>query len=54
VRGGQQHHYATARHESTYVKTHIYHAFRKLGVNNRVQAVNWATQHAESLDRDFA
>jgi LuxR family transcriptional regulator of csgAB operon len=36
------------------VKTHIYHVFRKLGVNNRVQAVNWATQHAESLDRDFA
>ena len=33
------------------VKTHIYHVFRKLGVKNRVQAVNWATEHAESLDR---
>jgi DNA-binding NarL/FixJ family response regulator len=36
------------------VKTHIYHVFRKLGVNNRVQAVNWAAEHAENLDRDFA
>jgi DNA-binding NarL/FixJ family response regulator len=34
------------------VKTHIYHVFRKLGVNNRVQAVNWAAAHAENLDRD--
>jgi DNA-binding NarL/FixJ family response regulator len=31
------------------VKTHIYHVFRKLGVKNRVQAVNWAMQNAESL-----
>ncbi len=32
------------------VKTHIYHVFRKLGVKNRVQAVNWAAQNADSFD----
>lgn len=32
------------------VKTHIYNLFKKLGVCNRMQAVNWAQDHLE----DFA
>ena len=29
------------------VKTHIYNLFRKLGVSNRMQAVNWAKEYLE-------
>ena len=27
------------------VKTHIYHIYKKLNIENRMQAVNWANQH---------
>lgn len=30
------------------VKTHIYNLYKKLGVTNRVQAVNWARKHLKS------
>lgn len=32
------------------VKTHVYNLFRKLGVKNRVQAVNWAMLNAERVE----
>jgi len=35
------------------VKTHLYNLFRKIGVKNRVQAVNWATQHVERIERSL-
>jgi LuxR family transcriptional regulator of csgAB operon len=35
------------------VKTHIYNLFRKLHVGNRVQAVNWALQNIEGVEREF-
>ena len=35
------------------VKTHLYNLFRKIGVKNRVQAVNWAAQHVERLERSL-
>jgi len=35
------------------VKTHIYNLFRKLHVGNRVQAVHWALQNIEDLEREF-
>lgn len=31
------------------VKTHIYNLFKKLGVANRMQAVNWAQDHLEEF-----
>lgn len=31
------------------VKTHIYNLFKKLGVGNRMQAVNWAQDHLEEF-----
>lgn len=27
------------------IKTHIYHIYKKLGVKNRAQAINWANRH---------
>lgn len=30
------------------IKTHIYHLFRKIQVNNRTQATNWAIRHLAS------
>ena len=35
------------------VKTHIYNLFRKLHVGNRVQAVHWALQNIEGVEREF-
>ena len=35
------------------VKTHVYNLFRKLHVGNRVQAVNWALQNIEGVEREF-
>lgn len=32
------------------VKTHMYNLFKKLGVVNRMQAVNWAQDHLEEFD----
>ena len=32
------------------VKTHLHHLFRKLKVNNRVQAVSWLHQHPGALE----
>ncbi len=34
------------------VKTHIYNLYRKLHVGNRVQAVHWALQNIEGVERD--
>jgi DNA-binding NarL/FixJ family response regulator len=34
------------------VKTHLYNLFRKLKVSNRVQAVHWAMNHGEHIDRE--
>lgn len=31
------------------VKTHIYNLFKKIGVANRIQAVNWAKEYMEEL-----
>lgn len=31
------------------VKTHVYNLFKKIGVNNRIQAVNWAKEHMNEL-----
>lgn len=31
------------------VKTHIYNLFKKIGVSNRIQAVNWAKEHLEAF-----
>lgn len=33
------------------VKTHIYNVFRKIRVNNRVQAVHWALNNIDGLER---
>jgi LuxR family transcriptional regulator of csgAB operon len=35
------------------VKTHVYNLFRKLHVGNRVQAVHWALQNIEGVEREF-
>lgn len=35
------------------VKTHVYNLFRKLHVENRVQAVHWALQNIERVEREF-
>jgi DNA-binding NarL/FixJ family response regulator len=35
------------------VKTHVYNLFRKLRVNNRVQAVHWALQNIDGVQREF-
>lgn len=41
---------ATALELSTHtVKTHIYNVFKKIGVSNRIQAFNWAREHATAL-----
>lgn len=41
---------ATALDVSTHtVKTHMYNLFRKIGVSNRIQAFNWAREHATVL-----
>ena len=34
------------------VKTHVYNLFKKIGVNNRIQAVNWAKEHMSELVRE--
>lgn len=34
------------------VKTHVYNLFRKIGVTNRIQAVNWANDHLQNLSDD--
>lgn len=31
------------------VKTHIYNLYKKLGVSNRIQAVNWAKEHMQEV-----
>jgi len=31
------------------VKTHVYNLFRKIGVTNRIQAVNWAKENMQEL-----
>lgn len=36
------------------VKTHLYNLFRKIGVKNRVQAVNWANENIESVKQRHA
>jgi LuxR family transcriptional regulator of csgAB operon len=36
------------------VKTHIYNLFKKLGVSNRMQAVNWAKEHLEEFNNEQA
>ncbi len=36
------------------VKTHIYNLFKKLGVSNRMQAVNWAKEHLEEFSNEQA
>ena len=35
------------------VKTHVYNLFRKLHVENRVQAVHWALRNIEGVEREF-
>lgn len=32
------------------IKTHVYHIFRKIGVSNRIQAVNWMTDKKSVLE----
>ncbi|MEK9712408.1 MAG: LuxR C-terminal-related transcriptional regulator [Thalassolituus sp.] len=32
------------------VKTHVYNLFKKIGVTNRIQAVNWAKEHMEGIE----
>lgn len=34
------------------VKTHIYNLYKKIGVSNRVQAVNWARKHLKKEIKD--
>ncbi len=34
------------------VKTHIYNLFRKIGVSNRVQAINWAKENLADIERE--
>lgn len=34
------------------VKTHLYNVFRKIKVDNRVQAVHWALQHIDGVEVD--
>jgi LuxR family transcriptional regulator of csgAB operon len=34
------------------VKTHIYNLYKKIGVTNRVQAVNWARKHLKNERED--
>lgn len=34
------------------VKTHVYNLFKKIGVSNRIQAVNWAKEHMDELLRE--
>ncbi|MDP2506015.1 MULTISPECIES: LuxR C-terminal-related transcriptional regulator [unclassified Oceanobacter] len=31
------------------IKTHLYNLFKKIGVKNRVQAINWAKEHLSSI-----
>ena len=46
VRGGSNQTIAEGLHLSPHtVKTHVYNLYRKLGVRNRVEAVNWARRH---------
>ncbi|TNC92823.1 MAG: hypothetical protein CSH36_02515 [Thalassolituus sp.] len=36
------------------VKTHIYNLFKKIGVSNRIQAVNWAQENMDELLHETA
>ena len=36
------------------VKTHIYNLFKKIGVSNRIQAVNWAQENLDELIHEKA
>ena len=36
------------------VKSHVYSVFRKLHINNRVQATHWAMQNIDGVEREFA
>ena len=36
------------------VKTHIYNLFKKIGVSNRIQAVNWAQENMDELLQETA
>ncbi len=54
VGGHSNNHIARALNVSPHtVKTHIYNLFRKLHVGNRVQAVHWALQNIEGVEREF-
>lgn len=35
------------------VKTHVYNLFRKIRVSNRLEAVHWALQNIDGVDRGF-
>lgn len=46
---------ATALDLSTHtVKTHMYNVFKKIGASNRIQAFNWAREHAAELGLVFS
>jgi LuxR family transcriptional regulator of csgAB operon len=52
--GNSNDHIARKLNVSTHtVKTHVYNLFRKLHVSNRVQAVHWALQHIDGVEREL-
>jgi len=54
VAGHSNNHIARTLNVSPHtVKTHVYNLFRKLPVGNRVQAVHWALQNIEGVEREF-